>query len=1098
MNVFPLTPLQKAYAVGRSVRTGSAQMREKESYELQCAGFDAARFEAAVQKIYAAHPMLSAVCTAAHTWEMQPRNVKAVTVIKAADAAGRARIAAEQKAAFFREEADQQAGLPVTFTVICDAEQNATILTHTDGLYFDGESQGILLRDLETAYCGGDLPADAGFAVYEEAWAPFAAENRADADAYWQAHAADLPDAPVLPHDASAAETYYAVTRRLPAEFASRCTEIAKAARLTPFSILLALYCKTLVRYTETKDFALNLPVSHRPMWDDRTQNLLGLFADFTVVGYTHQPEQTVRELADQLRKTLNICMEQAPYSGTEILHHASRVRGENVQVPYTFTSLLEMPQHSGEVFQKTDFRALTGGLHLEAIVQPMSDGILLTLTGDAGYVSQDAAEGIAEMFTQACAQLMQDDAILGQTALALPAKDAEIIRQANDVPMHDVPQTLAELLQSSLEQGGDAAAAVQGKPYTYRELMQAAGGMQRAIRRTNPAGGRVGLLLRKGIRQLIAEIACACGGDVFFPIETEQPPESIAYCLEHAEIAVLVTEQAFAEILPQLPVRNIVLAEDAEREGSAELTFRALKPEDPAFLIHTSGSTGRPKSIVLKQEGLVNCLLHTAELFGISGADTCIAVTNYCHDMSLFDMIFMPAYGGKVVMPDVTAEKDPHKWIAMMLEHGVTVWNSVPAFMEMLLASEDDDLAKAVGQLRCMMLGGDWIRPAMLAQIRAMNPDVRIFSVGGPSETTVWNIYHEVTEGDLQHSYIPYGKPFPNTVYHILDSDLLPCPVGVRGGMYVAGKGVALEYAGLPEETANRFVTVSGTRMYRTGDMGMYLPDGSIRILGREDFQVKINGKRIELAGIETALKQVSGVQICAVVQAADSKALAAYYTAERDIPEQELQTVLRASLPSYMIPAHLIQLAEMPLTRNAKPDRRKLAAMPVQRKESAAGVQFDNAVKQKLYEMCCVILNDNALSPDDNFYYMGGDSISAMKLTAAIRKEFGVTPEVYDILNHPTLDEWTEMIAAAKAQQSEEAGETEMQLLDICRMLFPDAELSMSDSLFSANGNERSARMLASAIRSGFGAEIDLYEILSRPFFRDWAAMIKERISV
>ena len=1099
MNVFPLTALQKAYVSGRTVNGDGTRMREKESYELRCTGFDPERFEAAVQKLYAAHPMLRAVCSSAYTWEQRERTASAVTLIRAADAAELRGLADEQRNAFFAEAPCQPETLPVTFTVIADPERNAVIFTHTDGLYFDGESQGILLRDLEAAYSGEALPEDAGFAVYRDAWEPFAAENTAEADAFWQTHAATLPDAPVLPHESAPAGTYYTAERLLPAALPARLSEIAKSVCLTPFSLLLAIYCKTLERYAESKDFALNLPVSHRPFWEAESQNLIGLFADFTVIGHFHEHGQTVRSLAEQLLRELNIRMEQAPYSGVEILRHASRLQGTNVQVPYTFTSLTDTVQDGNTVFVKKGFRALTGGMHLETILQPMADGVLLTMTGDACCVSRQAAEGIADMFAQTCMQLMQDASVLECSVLPLPEQDAALLRQANDTPVHDVPQTLSGLLHSSLTQRSDAAAAfVNGKTYSYADLMQGAAGIQQAIRCAAPDGGRVGLLLQKGIRPLIAELTCACGGYVFFPIETEQPPEAIAYCIRCAEIRVLVTEQAFADILPQLPADKIVLAEDAAQINGAELIFRELKPDDEAFLIHTSGSTGRPKSIVLRQEGLINCLLHTAELFGISDADTCIAVTNYCHDMSLFDMIFMPAYHGRVVIPDTVSEKDPHRWIEMMLEHGVTVWNSVPAFMEMLLASEDKRLAEAAGHLRCIMLGGDWIRPAMLRQIREMNPAVRMFSVGGPSETTVWNIYHEVTAADLEGSFIPYGKPFPNTAYYILDSDFEPCPVGVRGGMFVAGKGVAKEYAGLPEETARRFLSVNGIRMYRTGDMGMYLPDGSIRILGREDFQVKINGKRIELAGIESAVKQVPGVQLCVVVQAAESKVLAAYFTADRCIGAQELQAVLRASLPPYMIPAHLIQLEEMPLTRNAKPDRKKLAAMPVQHTEKAAEIQFESEIKRKLYEMCCSILEDPALSPDDNFYYMGGDSISAMKLTAAIRKEFGVTPEVYDILNHPTLDEWTDMIAEAKKQLSDDSGETEMQLLDICRMLFPGTELSMADSLFSVGGSERSARMLAASIRSGFGAEIDLYEILSRPFFKDWAAMIKERTNV
>lgn len=1096
---YNLMPLQNAYLTGRENNSDRLVMREKESYELFCPEFDKEKFENAVKMLVQAHPILRSICTSDRKLELTNAGTAEISYIYVETPEQRLQEVQKFQEAFYEDTEYDRNAVPVRFQVICDSEKNASVITLTDGIAFDGESQQIMIRDLRKAYRNQSPEQDSGHILYEQACDLIDEEDYQQSENFWKNRLDTVSDAPVFYHEEHQKESYFQISRRLPKYFAESLFNTAKKYNLTSFSVLLAVYCKTIELYSERKDFSLNIPVSARPFWADGAENLLGLYADFTILNYEYEKNRTIESLALQLQKQLSCLMEYKYYSGTEILKSLSKVKGRNFQIPYTFTSLLDCVQESSEIFSRKSFQALTGGLHLETIIQPLDDEILLTMTGNRAFISEQTVKHMADVFINVCEEIMRSEMVLKQSELVISQEDLNIIQEANRTKRESYNISVAELLHNSLEKNDkDIAVITQNKTLSYNELRELIGKVQNLIRKNiGTERVRIGILLEKGMWQIVSELACACGGYVFLPIETEQPVENINYCIKNTGISAVISQNRFSGILENMEIRNIIFVDDAEKSEVCNIQYHYLMPDDEAFMISTSGSTGKPKSIVLRQEGFVSCLLNTSGLFDINENDTSIAVTNYCHDMAFFDMIFMIAYHGRVAVLTPSEEKEPRKWINHMINHSVTVWNSVPAFMEMLFASEDENLSRAVKGLQKIILGGDWIRPQLLKQIREINPSVRIFSVGGPSETTVWNIFHEVTEQDLQNSFIPYGKPFPNTEYHILDENHRLCPVYKRGTMYVSGAGVAKEYAGLSEETEKRFLMIDNVRMYSTGDAGMYLPDGNIRILGRDDFQVKINGKRIELTGIETAVRKYSDITGCVAVMHKKLNTLVGYYTSKKQIDFDTLKKFLKDELPAYMIPSHLIQIDEIPLTKNAKPDRKILEVMEFSHTEKKPSdiITIENPVKQKLFSMCRQILEDDTISPEDNFYFMGGDSISAMKLTAAVRKEYGVTLEVYDILNHPTLDDWTAMIEEAEKQMKSGTDETGMQILDICRMIFPDKEISMEDTLFSLGGTELSAKMLAGAIKSGFQVNITAYDILSRPFVCDWAELVKER---
>lgn len=392
----------------------------------------------------------------------------------------------------------------------------------------------------------------------------------------------------------------------------------------------------------------------------------------------------------------------------------------------------------------------------------------------------------------------------------------------------------------------------------------------------------RVGILLPKSPLQAIASLASAKAGAAFLPLDLEYPPEMLSAIARRAELSLIVTEPALTEQAASCGVPCLTVEEgwlDAVPPQATMFQGYQWQPEDVLVIINTSGTTGEPKSAAIPSAGVVNCLLESQQRFSLTDTDRCIAITNYCHDMALFDLYGMIACGGSVVYPDGDKGKEPAHWAALMERYQVTFWNSVPAFMEML-AAEETTLTQALTSLRTVVMGGDFLPVSLVKQLKAEKPTLRIHSVGGPTETTIWNISHEITADDLKLDVIPYGKPFPNTTYFIRNAAGQPAPMGVIGEMCVAGVGVSAGYLGMQEKTEQAFPQWNHRRVYRTGDFGYFRADSNLMILGRRDGQVKINGKRIELPGIEAVLRAQPETNQVVVVKSAQSKKLTAFYT--------------------------------------------------------------------------------------------------------------------------------------------------------------------------------------------------------------------------
>lgn len=546
-----------------------------------------------------------------------------------------------------------------------------------------------------------------------------------------------------------------------------------------------------------------------------------------------------------------------------------------------------------------------------------------------------------------------------------------------------------------------------------------------------------VAVVMDKGWEQVAGVLGALEAGAAYLPIDANVPRERMHYLLENGEVEVVLTQSWLDKSL-EWPANVKRLSVDREylSAGDPEPLPRVQTPDDVAYILYTSGSTGKPKGVMIGHRGLVNCILETNRTFGVTAKDRVLAVTALHHDMSVYDIFGMLAAGGALVMPDRSGTRAPDHWVDLISQLGVTVWNSVPAFMEMLLVHVAARKLVLRDRLRLVFLGGDWIPLSAPARIREHfsqpSGDVQVVSVGGPTETTIWNIWYPVQQVEADWKSIPYGHPIANTRYYVLDENLNESASGEPGELCCAGVGLLKGYWRNPEQTAARTAVHprTGERIYRTGDRGRLLPSGEIEFLGRIDRQVKINGQRIELGEIEAVLLGQRGVKQAVVdaVEMEGQKKLVAYVVpeVESNLCAHGLRTAAESFLPTHMVPSSFLMLESLPLNANGKVDRSLLPALV--RAESAhdasaasatAGNAAANGIEATIASVWRRALGIQQISPTDNFFDLGGDSILLVQVHSELQEALGRTFSVTDLFQYCSFRSLSDYLGGKESLQ-------------------------------------------------------------------------------
>lgn len=417
----------------------------------------------------------------------------------------------------------------------------------------------------------------------------------------------------------------------------------------------------------------------------------------------------------------------------------------------------------------------------------------------------------------------------------------------------------------------------------------------------------------------------------------------------------------------------------------------------------------------MISHRGIANAIRFTNHRFAVRADDRILALTPIFHDMSLYDLFGTLAAGATIILPDPELRKDPLHWVDAMVRHKVTLWNSVPTMLQVLVEylGGRNDLTRP--HIRLAFVGGEPVTPTLADRFTAVFNGAKMVSVGGPTETTLWNIMHPIESSDIRKHMIPYGKPISNSQYYVLNESMEERPVWVTGELYCAGVGLAKGYWKDDEKTESNFIRHpdTGERLYKTGDLGRYLPDGNIDISGRIDSQLKIRGHRIEAGEVEFVLSEHSSVQTSVVKAVKDPEGenrLVAYVVMRSEYKDEvdssSLQTFVRQRLPEQMVPSAFIVMDKMPLLPNGKVDHCCLPPPKVDSKTLiSASIPKTDDVRARMAEIVSHVLRIKVADPNVNWFSLGATSIDIIRILNRLEQELSFRPRIDQVYEVPSI---------------------------------------------------------------------------------------------
>ncbi|HEY0735768.1 MAG TPA: amino acid adenylation domain-containing protein [Herpetosiphonaceae bacterium] len=1032
---FPMTEIQQAYWVGRSGVFELGNVAAHIYLEIESDRLDLERLTRAVRRLVDRHGMLRAIVLPDGQQQILS-DVPPYQIIQH-DLRDYTAEEAERELAVIRERGSHQILATDRWPLF---EIKATLLSQRrirlhvsiDLLIIDAWSAQIILRELSQLYedPAVALPAlELSFRDYimaEQMLAETALYQRADE--YWTRRLPTLSPPPELPlannPAAITAQRFIRRQHRLEPDTWQRLKRRATSSGLTPTGALLAAFTEVLAVWSKSPRFTINLTLFNRLPLHPQVNDIVGDFTSVTLLAVDPGDARSFVARAQRLQEQLWEDLDHRYVSGVRVLRDLARLRGTapHAAMPIVFTSALSLA--TSAYAGSTVFDTLIEPVYAISQTPQVWLDHQVSEHGGALVFKWDAVEELFpagllnDMFSAYCQLLgrLADEPSLWNAPIRQLLPETQLLQRsvinATDAPISD--DLLHTLFLNQVTRRADQPAVITPThTLSYTELQCRAQAIGRSLQEQGVQPNQlVAVVLDKGWEQIVAVLGVLLSGAAYLPIDPDLPPERLWYLLEHAEAQIVLTSErldaarAWPEQVQRLAIDRI------EPEVQVLAWPVVQRPEDLAYVIYTSGSTGLPKGVMIDHRGAVNTLLDINQRFAVGVQDRILACSSLSFDLSVYDIFGTLAAGGTIVMPSAAETRNPAHWLELIDRAGVTIWNSVPALMQMLIEYLLAQGLRLPDTLRLVLLSGDWIPVALPEQIVALGQTPEIISLGGATEASIWSILYPIGTVQPDWRSIPYGRPMRNQRFHILNAALEPCPVWVPGQLYIGGIGLAQGYWRDPEKTGERFIIhpQTGERLYVTGDLGRYLPSGEIEFLGREDFQVKVQGYRVELGEIEATLLQHPDVAAAVVVTTTagsaeqhagpgtGTKRLIAYVVPRSAEPEQEahaaqyqelaaetLHSFLQTKLPAYMRPARFVLLDRLPLTPNGKIDRQSLPAPELARSTEGNGhVPPRSQTERTLTQIWSEVLRAEQVGVTDNFFELGGDSILGIQVTA------------------------------------------------------------------------------------------------------------------
>ena len=1012
---FSLTDIQTAYLLGRSSSFQGGGTACHAYLEIDMGPIDAASLENAFDRLIERHGMLRTSFHRSGYQQTHPRHEIRRRPITVVDTAQLPRL--RDRLSHQILDADHP---PLMELAISRGERPTDDRLHLsiDFLVADWTSMTLMIDQLVALHAdphadlGPEGPSFRDYVVSTELDedSPRAAQDHR----FWADRLKNIPRAPELPAPtATGLDGPVSFTRHahaLDVDATCRFMDLARSINVSPAALAMSGYAKVLGEWAQDPEFTLVATLLDRQALHPHIDALVG---DFTSTGLVRvsRTDTTDAERARTISQELADVLDHRAYSGVAVMRDLARLSGgTQLTFPYVFTAAIDTA--SGRRAGQSLAWRITGGItqtpqvFIDCQVSVLGGCLCVNWDVRDGTIEPSVVDAMFRRFTvwltgEAGETLSGSEAMHGR-ALGMARAESPSFVGGGGCCLH------GRFFEVAGADPGRVAVIDEQGEHGFGEVARRALAVAAVLRGGGlRPGDRVLVSCPRGVGQVVAVLGVLAAGGCYVPVDVGHPRARRERIAGICGARVVVDESWLARV----PVLEDPFGVEVSLDSSLD-----------AYVVFTSGTTGEPKGVVMTHEGAMNTIADVVARWAVTADDRALLVSSLGFDLSVFDLFGVLGRGGSLVIPPAGRYADPVVWADLVARYRVSVWNSAPAQLSMVLE------AAPVGRLssvRLVLVSGDWVPVDLGVRLWAHNPVMRVVALGGATEAGIWSNFHVLRAGDEVGSSIPYGVALSGQCMDVVDGSWRARPDLVAGDIVISGGSLARCYESDPELTASKFVVVEGVRWYRTGDRGRWLPSGEIEFLGRTDTQVKVHGHRIELKEIEHAISTHPEVMEVAVV--ASEGRTRQMYAAVVTRPGARLTVDELVGWQEQQIPWPCTLLSffdELPLNRNGKVDREAVLARLMAEHPDGGPIAgsplgpLEAAVAAYWYEYLSVPVR----SADDDFFLLGGDSLIASRVIAAMRRE-GWTTSLAEVFTHPRLGDYAKTCVPPQGIREDQA---------------------------------------------------------------------------
>ncbi len=927
--------------------------------------------------------------------------------------------------------------------LLCVEDETHILLLTMHHMVSDGWSMGVLYRELSVLYenfSAGkdsqlpDIPIQyADYAMWERKW--LKKKFLESQYTYWKKQLDGELPIMELPTDRPrpALRTFRGAKRffSVPANLCEALGALSRQEGCTLFMTMLAALQTLFYRYTGQHDIIVGSPIANRNR--PEIEGLIGFFLNMIVLRTDLSGNPGFRELLGRVRDvTMGAYAHQdIPFGRLVEYLQPKRDPGRNplfqVILQVSPMEKLELP---GLSVSPLEFDSGTAQFDLALHLYEGDEELTGHFEYNTDLFDTPAINRMVKHFLTLLDGIVSNPKqSISDLPLLSEAERYQLLVEWNKTRV-DYPrdQLIHQLFEARVEKTPDAVAVVfEDRQLTYRELDRCANRLAHYLQSIGVAPETlVGIAVERSLEMVVGLYGILKAGGAYLPIDPTYPPERIACILEDARVPILLTQADLPDKLPLHEVHVVCLDKDWDNliaGQSIETPVCKATLENPAYTIYTSGSTGRPKGVVNTHQGILNRLLWMQEAYQLTASDRVLQKTPFSFDVSVWEFFWPLMSGACLVLARPEGHRDNDYLVQLIKKHQITTIHFVPSMLQLFLEAKDVEKCNSLRQVIC---SGE-VLPLNLQNRFFEKLNSKLHNLYGPTEAAV-----DVTYWECRREYdfrtVPIGRPIANTRIYILDRCLQPVPIGVSGELHIGGVQVARGYLNRPDLTTEKFIPDPfsddpGARLYKTGDLARYLPDGNIEYSGRLDYQVKVRGFRIEPGEIESLLSQhpeVSEAVVLGREDVPDDKRLVAYVISNKQSPLSidDLRDFLKEKLPEYMVPAAFLLLDALPLTPNGKVDRRALPAVEGERQSEGAYVAPRNELEKIIAGIWRELLQVEKVGVHDNFFDLGGHSLLIAQAHSRLHKVVDRNLSITDMFRYPTIEKLTEFLSREQGE--------------------------------------------------------------------------------